>query len=166
MNQAHRAGVMATALLLGTGCSGNGGFLGTGYNPKGDITITDPTTGAVLDTSTSKPYFDTKGGFTIGIAETNFGGPYTVTIISWNNGFNEPCFVPHLEDTTDHINTVLFSADHANAPGTPVTTPNPCTLNDGDLETAQIGDGKGHSVYFYYYFGTSLTASMKAKLKQ
>jgi hypothetical protein len=165
MKLALRA-ALCGALLLGAGCSGNGGFLGTNYLPKGDITILDPATGAVLNTSASNPFLDTKGGFTIGIEETNFGGPYTVTITSWNNGFNEPCFVPHLEDTTDHINTVLFSADHANAPGTPVTDPNPCTLNDGDEETATIGDGKGHTVYFYYYFGSTFPQSaLKAALK-
>jgi hypothetical protein len=165
MNQSLRAAFIAT-LLLGTGCSGGGGFLGTNYNPKGDITITNPTTGAVLVTSASSPYFNTTGDFLIGIAETNFGGPYNVTVTNWNNGFNKPCFVPTLVDTTDHINTVLFKDDNANPVGTPVTTPNPCTLNDGDLETASIGDGKGHTVYFYYYFGSSLPAALKAKLKQ
>jgi hypothetical protein len=164
MNQSLRAGLIAT-LLLGSGCSGNGGFLGTDYNPKGDITITDPTSGAAIVTSASSPYFNTTGDFLIGIAETNFGGPYTVTVTSWNNGFNVPCFVPHLEDTTDHINTVLFKDDNANPVGTKQGTPNPCTLDDGDLETAAISDGKGHTVYFYYYFGSSLTDSLKARLK-
>jgi hypothetical protein len=157
MKRSLRAGLIG-ALLLGAGCSGGGGFLGTGYLPKGDITITDPTTGAVLNTSPQAPYLVSAGSFPIGIAETNFGGPYAVSLIKWYNGFDVPCFEPQNTDTTDHVNVVTFVAVNANKPGT--TGANPCTLNDGDEETAQITDGKGHTVYFYYYFGTKLPSTL------
>jgi hypothetical protein len=155
MNLSLRAGLIG-ALLLGAGCSGGGGFLGTGYQPKGDITITNPTTGAVLTTSPQAPYLTGSAGqFPIGIAETNFGGPYSVSIVEFHTGYNVPCFGTQQTDTTDHINVVTFVAVNA-ATG----ANNPCKLNNGDEETALITDGKGHTVYFYYYFGTVLPKTL------
>jgi hypothetical protein len=146
MKSALRAGLVGM-LLLGAGCSSNGGFLGTGYLPKGDITITNPSSGAVITSSSSSPY-NVAGAtaFSIGIAETNFGGPYTVTMTGWTSGVNLPCYEPQITDTADHINTVLFSPVNAVTPG---TIPDPCP---GDTETAQISDGKGHTVYFYFKY--------------
>ena len=155
MKRSLRAGLIG-ALLLGAGCSGNGGFLGTNYLPKGDITITDPTTGKVLTTGPQSPYLTgAVGQFPIGIAETNFSGPYTVNIVESHTGYNVPCFGPEQTDTTDHVNVVTFVAINAKT-----GTDDPCTLNNGDEETAQITDGKGHTVYFYYYFGTKLPSTL------
>jgi hypothetical protein len=130
--------------------------------PKGDITITNPTTGAVLATTPNSPFLVSAGAFPIGIAETNFSGPYQVSIIKFYTGFNIPCFGAAQTDGTDHINVWTFTAVNATAGGTP---PDPCTLNDGDEETAQISDGKGHTVYFYYYFGTVLPTKLPGAVK-
>lgn len=136
--------VVATA----TGCSGDHGFLGTNYLPKGDITLTNSASGAMISSSLGTPFVDATTGFTIGIAETNFDGPYSVVITTWNNGFNKPCFVPHQIGPQGHVNQVLFSADNANPPG--VTTANPCVA--GDEEIVLIGDGKGHSKNLYFIY--------------
>jgi hypothetical protein len=148
-----RVGLLCALAVSAGGCSGDHGFLGTNYNPKGDITITNAANGAVLATSATGPYVDLLPGFSIGIAETNFSGPYTVQMIGWNNGFNIPCFVPHSIDTTDHVNVELLSADNANPPTDPPTQANPCVSNGTDMETALISDGKGNSVKFYFVFG-------------
>jgi len=145
-----RAAGLGALIASVVGCSGGHGFLGTDYLPKGDIALTDASTGSALTTSVQKPFVTSKSGFTIGIAETNFSGPYTVTITSWNNGFNIPCFATKNADTSSHINTVLFTAVNANPPTTPTTQANPCVANGQDLETAAITDGKGHTVNFYY----------------
>lgn len=111
--------------------------------------------------------------FSIGIAETRFNGPYTVSIVKQQNvatannnnlpypfSFNVPCFTVHQIDTTSHANVVAFQGDIANGlPSNFLDNPNltsaeraaggnPC--HSGELETAQIGDGKGHTVLFYY----------------
>lgn len=161
MRSSLRVAFFGSLLFATAGC-GSHGFLGTDYSPKGDITITNPLTGAVINSSASDPYPDTASSFSIGIAETNFSGPYTVTLVKWNNGFNIPCFVPHLVDATDHVNVVLLSSDNANPPTDPVTQPNPCVFGDGDVETALINDGKGHVVYFYFALDSSAQAASAA----
>ena len=153
MKHSLRVGLFCALAISAVGCSGDHGFLGTDYRPKGDITVINPTTGAALATTSASPYVDLLPGFSIGIEETNFSGPYTVTMIAWNNGFNIPCFVPHMIDTIDHVNVVLFSADNANSPTTPPSQPNPCVANGTDMETALISDGKGNTAKFYFVFG-------------
>jgi len=143
---------LALAAAMATGCSGGHGFLGTDFLPKGDITITDFASGAPITSSVGSPFVNRKSGFTIGIAETNFDGPYTVAITAWNNGFNKPCFVPHQINPQNHVNAVLFSADNANAPGGAPTAPNPCVSDRSDEETVLISDGKGHSQNFYFIY--------------
>ncbi len=161
MRSSLRAAVLSLLFLGMVGC-GSHGFLGTDYNPKGDITITNPMSGAVITSSETDPYPVTSSAFSIGIAETNFSGPYMVTVINQHNGFNIPCFVPHLVDSTDHVNVVLFSSDNANPPTDPITQANPCVFGDGDIETALINDGKGHSVYFYYELDSAQQAGAAA----
>ncbi len=160
MRPSLRTALLGSLLFVTAGCSH--GFLGTDYNPKGDITITNPTTGAVISTSQAEPYADTTPAFSIGIAETNFGGPYSVTLIKWSNGFNIPCFATHQIDTTDHVNVVLFSSDNANPPTDPASQPNPCVFGDGDEETALINDNKGHTLYFYFELDTTAQAANAA----
>lgn len=147
-----RATTIALTATLVAGCSGGHGFLGTDFLPKGDIVITNSASGAQIISSVGQPFIDGTSGFTIGIAETNFDGPYSVTITSWNNGFNKPCFVPHQILPQSHVNQVLFSADNGNPPGTPSTTPNPCVSNQSDEETVLIDDGKGHTQKLYFIY--------------
>ncbi len=154
MRPSLRTALLGSLLFVAPGCAH--GFLGTDYNPKGDIAITNPTTGAVIRTSQAEPYADTTPAFSIGIAETNFGGPYSVTLIKWSNGFNIPCFATH------QINVVLFSSDNANPPTDPASQPNPCVFGDGDEETALINDNKGHTLYFYFELDTTAQAANAA----
>lgn len=164
----------AAAALLATsvGCSSGNGLFGQDL-PAGDITLADALTGASLNnTSPTAPYMVPDLRFAISIAETRFNGPYSISIIKEQNvataanggltypfSFNLPCFVAHQTDTSSHANVVTFQGDNANGlpsafPIQPLTTAqisaggNPC--HSGELETAQIGDGKGHSVLFYY----------------
>ena len=65
--------------------------------------------------------FDKRGLFTVTLSETDFNGPYSVAITSWNNNFDEPCFVPHMV----RANTYTFSADHANPASDPPSQANP-----------------------------------------
>jgi hypothetical protein len=164
MKPSLRTALLGAALFLGpVGCSGGHGFLGGDYAPKGNITTVDATSGATIVTSLANPYVVSTGGFTIGIEETNYDGPYTVTMTSWNNGFNEPCFgfVTATSATartvttnpSSHVNIVTFSAVNANPPTDPATQANPCVANGTDEETAQISDGKGNTAYFYFVFG-------------
>jgi len=142
------AGAVGLAL---TGCGGHG-FLGTNYYPTGDITITNEATGSIITTSQASPFVESVPAFEIGIAETNFSGPYTVTMVSWNNGFNKPCFEPTQISTTTHANVWQFNAVNAAAAGTPANE-NPCDPDGTDEEVALISDGKGHSINFYFLFG-------------
>jgi len=122
-----------------TGCSGPGGFLNTVRYPKGNIVVSSYPGGVALNTSATSPYA-VDSTFSVSISETNFSGPYTVTMYSWKNGFNEPCFEPHTKSATIYT----FSPDNAAAAG----VPNPCA--GGEVETALINDGKGHDVYFSF----------------
>lgn len=161
----------AAVLALSVGCSSGGGFFGKDL-PAGDITLSNPDTGAPITTSEAAPYVvpATSLRFSIAIAETRFNGPYTVQIIkqtsiptALNGGniypftFNLPCFTPTLlADTRSHANVVSFVGSAANGQaynfptGVPPTaaTGDPC--HSGELETANISDGKGHNLLFYY----------------
>ncbi len=159
--------LVGLVLPLGA-CSGGGGggFLGLNPGPNGDITLTDATSGKVLTTSATNPELVTGGRFAIGITEAHFGGPYSVTLTGSKNVptaangntvyqyyYSGSCFEPHFQyDPNSATNVVTFSAD--NADGQPYAnlpsgagTGNPC--HSGELETWQISDSKGHSVYFY-----------------
>jgi hypothetical protein len=129
-----------------TGC-GAGGLLNLNPQPDGNIVITNATTGETLQTTQANPLVVTGGGFSIGIAENHFNGPYKLTVTNWTAGFSVPCFVPHYVDQTNKTNVVKFSADNA-APVASPTQPNPCVA--GDEETATIIDGHGHTVLFFY----------------
>ncbi|GAC1299865.1 MAG: hypothetical protein NVSMB19_05150 [Vulcanimicrobiaceae bacterium] len=166
--------VAASAALLVTsaGCSNGGGIFGLDL-PDGNIVVANTLTGQPLVTSEAAPFVVTDLRFSISISEGRFNGPYTVSIVKQQNvatpannnapypfAFNLPCFVPHQTDTTSHANVVTFLGDNGNGKpasfsNNPFLTPaeraaggNPC--HSGELETAQIGDGKGHSVLFYY----------------
>jgi len=144
------AGAFGAAL---TGC-GSHGFLGTDYNPTGDITITNEATGGVIATSQASPFVNSLPAFEVGIAETNFSGPYTVTMVSWNNGFDIPCFEPLQISTTQHANVWQFYAKNAAVAGTPAAQ-NPCNPKGTDEETALVSDGKGHEINFFFLYGTN-----------
>jgi hypothetical protein len=62
-----------------TGC-GSGGLLNLNPQPDGNILITNTTSGATLQTTLAQPFVVTGGGFSIGIAEDHFSGPYKVTV--------------------------------------------------------------------------------------
>jgi len=124
--------------------------------------VVDLTTNKQIVTSVGSPFVDSIGGFSVGIEETNVNGPYTVTMIKWNNGFSIPCFEPTdngkaaISEPTDpvgHVNTITFTVANANPPTDPVTQANPCIDNGTDEETAQISDGKGNVAYFYFVLG-------------
>lgn len=151
MERLLRTGLVA-ALLLGTGCSSNGGFLGTNYNPKGNITITNAATGAVITSTEAQPYEETGSSFSIGITETNFGGPYTVSISGWTSGASEPCYAATAINTTSQTNVIQFLPTNASPPA---TTPVVCPGGNKDEETVEINDGKGHSVNFFFDYKTA-----------
>lgn len=163
----------AASLAACSGGGGGGGFLGIDPGPNGDIQITDATSGSVLTTSANKPYVVAGARFPIGIYEQRFGGPYSVTSVGVTNvptaanggstypySFSGSCFTPHFQnDANSQTNVWTFSADNAN--GNPYAYPsgagpsgetataagNPC--HSGLLETWEISDSKGHTVYFY-----------------
>jgi hypothetical protein len=143
------------------GCSGSSGFFGTIAAPKGNIAIASYPGGQTLDTSQTNPYVvdDT---FSVAISETNYDGPYTITLYSWSNGFNEPCFVPHTMSATIYT----FSPDHAN----PATDPGSEPLQSGRcrdgpdqrwerpqrlffVRAFQGADGRSGAVAFTHGFG-------------
>jgi hypothetical protein len=142
------AGVLAATL---TGCSSSA--FGLTPQPDGNIVVTNYQTGATIASTLANPYMVSAGSFAIGISEDHFGGPYTVNVVQWTADFNIPCFVPHYVDSSNQTNVVSFRSDNG-APVTDPTEPNPCI--QGDEETAQIADSKGHTVQFYY----ELTASV------
>jgi hypothetical protein len=157
MKLSLRAASIGVALLIGPlGCSGGHGFLGGNYRPTGRIVVLDSATGVGISSSLASPFVDSASAFSIGIEETNYDGPYTITITAWNTGTNEPCFgftTPGTTQTTTtnpakHINTVTFTEINTAATGTGVV--NPCVTNGSDEETALISDGKGNSVNFFY----------------
>jgi hypothetical protein len=137
-------------IALAAGCSGSGGVLGTIAAPAGNIAIASYPGGVALDTSATSPYA-VDDSFSVSISETNFGGPYTITMYSWTNGFDEACFVPHTVSSSIYT----FAPDHGNPATDPKTTPNPCQA--GDVETALINDGKGHNAYFSFKLSAALT---------
>jgi hypothetical protein len=138
-----------------TGC-GSGGLLNLNPQPNGNIVITNATSGAALQTTLAQPFVVTGGGFSIGIAEAHFSGPYQVSVTSWTAPFSIPCFVPHYVNQTDKTNVVRFSADNAAPVATP-TQANPCAafvgangLSTTDEETATFTDGHGHTAQLFY----------------
>jgi hypothetical protein len=153
-----RTGLILCFAFLLSAC-GAGGILGLQTHPNGNIVLTNATNGATLQTSFASPFSVTSGGFSIGITEGNFGGPYTVTVVSWTAPFNIPCFVPHYADANNATNVVKFTADNA-APLTDLAQPSPCGqfyTTSGfqyDEETAHIADSDGHVVSFYYKLAT------------
>ncbi len=143
----------AMALASTAACSGSGGnFLGGNDYPSGNIVLSNPQTGAAFTTSEANPLPVNGNSFSIGITEQHFGGPYTVTSYSYDTGFNEPCYEPHLIDGVDATNIVQFRPDNAApipAAGQPYQV-NPCNPDQNDEEVWLINDGKGHNLYFYY----------------
>jgi hypothetical protein len=137
-----------------TACGANG-VLGLNPKPDGNIVLTNASTNALIVSSAASPFMVTSGGFSIGITENYFSGPYTVNVISWSAPFNIPCFVPHYISSTTKTNVVKFAEDNA-TPVTDLTQPSPCNpfvSNDKtqtDAETAQISDNDGHTINFYY----------------
>jgi hypothetical protein len=140
----------AFCAVIMTGC-GSGGLLNLNPQPDGNVVITNAQTGATLQTTLASPFTVTGGGFSVGVTENHFSGPYTVSVISWTAGFSYPCFVPHYVDQSDKTNVVKFTADNAAPVATP-TQPSPCVL--GDEETATFTDGHGHTATFFYRLGT------------
>ncbi len=147
--------VTTLAAFIFASC-GSGGVFNLNPQPDGNIVLTNATTGATLQTTLANPFIVTGGAFSIGITEDHFSGPYTVAVTAWTAPFNISCFVSHYIDQTDKTNVVKFAADNA-APVTAPTQPSPCNPFAGlngttqtDEETAQINDGKGHTVSFYY----------------
>ncbi len=150
-------GMLVLPLLALTAC-GAGGLLNLSPKPDGNIVVTNSVSGSTLITSAAVPAVVTGGGFSIGITEAHFSGPYTVTVTNWTAPFNIPCFVPHFIATGTQTNIVRFSADNA-APSANPTQPSPCNTfrtTSGiayDEESVLIGDNDGHVVNFYYSLG-------------
>ena len=146
-----RRGRWAFALLaliaFLAGCSGPGGVLDTNRYPKGNIAAASYPGGVPLTTSPTAPYL-VDSTFSISLSETDFGGPYTITMYSWNDRFNEPCFEPHSKTNTIYT----FSPDNAAAAG----APNPCAGHE--VETALITDGDGHDFYFSFESTQAITS--------
>lgn len=134
------------ALVAFTGCSGGHGFLGTDFQPKNDIRFSDAVTKAPLTTSKASPYRTANKVAAIGITETNFQGPYTVSIVSFNNGSTTPCFVPSATVAVGVTTIEQFTAS-----GT-------CVSDGSDIETALVTDGKGNSAFFYLTLDQSFVA--------
>jgi hypothetical protein len=152
MRSLHAVLAASTIALALAGCSSST------FNPQpdGNITITDATTGKVLQTSSTTPYIVDSGSFSLGIYEDHFGGPYSVKVIQWTAPFNVPCFVPHYVSTAQQTNVVSFTSDNG-APESDPTQPNPCSNNGFvDEETAYIADSKGHGTNFYYQLGSGV----------
>jgi hypothetical protein len=147
--------LLSMALASTIGCSGGstgGNFLGGNDYPSGDIVLSNPQTGSSFTTDAAHPLPVNGNAFSIGITETHFGGPYLVTSYSYDTGFNEPCYVPHLIDGIDATNIVQFRPDNA-APIPPAggqTQENPCNPDQNDEEVWLINDTKGHELFFYY----------------
>lgn len=153
MKSIIRATALAFIAAAFAGCAAGGsGFLGTNFNPKGDIAFTDIATGVQINSTVGSPYVSSKPAFTFNITETHFDGPYTVVITSWNNGFSKPCFVPHQISTSANVNEWTLSADNANPPTATAGSPNPCVTGGGDEETAQVSDGKGNTRNLYFTY--------------
>lgn len=169
----RNAAIAAVLLTTSVGCSSGNGIFGSDL-PAGDISIANGLDGTPLNkTSATNPFVVLGPRFAITIAETRFNGPYSISIVKQQNlptpadnnlpypfTFNQPCYVAHQIDTTSHANLVSFLADNANGkPFDFADNPNLTAAelaaggnlcHDGELEVAQIGDGKGHSVLFYY----------------
>jgi hypothetical protein len=162
--------LLSMALASTVGCSGGstgGNFLGGNDYPSGNIVLSDPQTGAAFTTSATHPYPVNGNAFSVGITETHFGGPYSVTPYSYDSGFNEPCYEPHLIDGVDATNIVQFRPDNAApipAPGQP-TQVNPCNPDQNDQEVWLINDGKGHELFFYYQLPANPVPSTDARRK-
>jgi hypothetical protein len=155
-----RAVFALVCAVIMTGC-GSGGLLNLNPQPDGNIVVTDATSGAVLQTTSASPFLVSGGGFSIGLTESHFSGPFNVSVSKWTAPFNISCFVPHYVDQTDKTNVVKFSADNA-SPVTAPTQPSPCNPFYGtngtlqtDAETATINDGRGHSIKFYYQIASA-----------
>ncbi len=144
--RAASAGIAAAALL--SACGGNG-FLGTQRYSDGNIVITDVTTGTAITSSLADPFVDGTPAFTVSLSETYFDGPYTATMVKWNNAFDLPCFTPTAVAGTT-ATEFLINSTNANAPG--VTTANPCTSNNQDEEAVEFSDTKGHNAFLYFTF--------------
>jgi len=129
-------------------CGGNG-FLGTQRYSDGNIVVTNAVTGAVITSSLAKPFLASTAAFTVSLTETYFSGPYTATMIQWNNNFDIPCFTPAAVSGSSATEFVM-APTNANAPG--VTTANPCVANDQDEETVEFSDSKGHNAFLYFTF--------------
>lgn len=144
--------IASTAFLAACGANG---VLGLNPKPNGSIVLTDATSGAAITTTSANPLLVTSGGFSIGISEDYFSGPYTVNVLSWTAPFNIPCFAPHYVNQSDKTNVVKFTADNA-SPITNLSQPSPCNpfyvggVLQYDEETAQIADNDGHVINFYY----------------
>jgi hypothetical protein len=150
LRRARTAFTLVALIACVAGCSGSGGVLGTIAAPAGNIALATYPGGVPLNTSVTSPYV-VDDSFSVSISETNFGGPYTITMYAWTNGFDKPCFVPH----TTSASIYAFRPDNANPATDPKTTPNPCQA--GDVETALINDGKGHNAYFSFKLSAALT---------
>jgi hypothetical protein len=155
--------VTIVGTLLFTSC-GAGGVFNLNPQPSGDIVLTNPVSGAALQTTLANPFIVPAGAFSVGITENNFSGPYNVSVSAWTAAFNVSCYVPHLIDGTDKTNVVKFSADNA-APVTAPTQPSRCNswitstgATQTDEETAQFNDGKGHSTTLYYKMTGAIAA--------
>ncbi len=148
MQRLIRAASAGIAAALLAACGGNG-FLGTQRYSDGDIVITNVATGAVITSSLAKPYFAPTPAFTVSLSEQYFSGPYTATMVQWNNSFDIPCFTPAAVSGTS-ATEFLMDITNANAPG--VTTPNPCIANGQDEETVEFSDSKGHNAFLYFTF--------------
>jgi hypothetical protein len=168
MQLSPRSLLIILAGLAIAGCSG-----GLNPLPSGDITISNPTTGAAIATSFASPYPVSNLTFSIAVSEPHFGGPYTVNVTNQTNqptasnggyvypfSFNEPCFSStSTVQSNSQTNVIVFSGSNANgSPGNfpiqPITETqqqaggNPC--HSGEEETVAISDGHAHTAYFYY----------------
>jgi hypothetical protein len=168
MKLSPRSLLIILAGLAIAGCSG-----GLNPLPSGDISISDPITGAAIVTSFASPYPVSDLTFSIALKESHFGGPYTLTVTNQTNqptaanggltypfSFNVPCFTStQTVQSNSQTNVVVFSGTNANGkqsafPTQPLTSDqistggNPC--HSGEEETVAISDGHAHTTYFYY----------------
>jgi hypothetical protein len=168
MQLSPRSLLIILAGLAIAGCSG-----GLNPLPSGDISITDPTTGAAIATSFASPYPVSDLAFSIAVKESHFGGPYSVTVTNQTNQptasngglvypfqFSQPCFTTTQSvQANSQTNVIVFTGSNANGmpsnfpiqPITPTqqtTGGNPC--HSGEEETVAISDGHAHTAYFYY----------------
>jgi hypothetical protein len=169
MQLSPRSLLILLAGLAVAGCSGGG----LNPLPSGDITISDPITGAAIVTSFASPYPVSNLTFSIAVKESHFGGPYTVNVTNQTNqptasnggnvypfSFNVPCFTStQTVQSNSQTNVIIFSGTNANGmpgnfPVQPITPEqqttggNPC--HSGEEETVAISDGHAHTAYFYY----------------